>query len=76
MSSDEKREQKIRDNIKNVSLTEFEFLIRRYGQIVQGGNHPKAIINGHTFPYKKENPVNYHYVRRILEIIDEIKEGE
>jgi hypothetical protein len=74
MTSDEKREQKIRNNIKNVTLVEFEFLIKRYGELVQGGSHPKAIINGHTFPYKKESPLNFNYVKKILEIIDEMKE--
>jgi hypothetical protein len=73
MSNDDKREQKIRNNIKNVSLTEFKFLIKKYGELVQGGSHPKAIINGHTFPFKKESPVNLNYIKRILEIIDEMK---
>jgi hypothetical protein len=42
--------------------------------LINGGSHPKAIINGHTFPFKKESPVNFNYVKRILEIIDEMKE--
>jgi hypothetical protein len=75
MTNDEKREQKIRNNIKNVSLKEFEFLVKQYGQIVRSGSHPKAIIYGHTFPYVKESPVNFNYVKRIIEIIDEMKEG-
>jgi hypothetical protein len=74
MTNDEKREERIRNNIKNVSLSEFKFLVRKYGQLVEGGSHPKAIVNGHTFPFKKENPVNFNYVKRILEIIDEMKE--
>jgi hypothetical protein len=74
MPKNDKREQKIRTNIKNVSITEFEFLIKQYGEIVGHGSHPKAIINGRTFPYVKENPVNFNYVKRILEIIDEMKE--
>ena len=74
MTKKDKREQKIRDNIKNVSITELESLVKQYGQIVTGGSHPKAVINDHTFPYVKENPVNFNYVKRILEIIDEMKE--
>jgi hypothetical protein len=76
MTNDEKREERIRNNIKNVSLIEFKFLVKKYGQWIEGGSHPKAIINGHTFPFKRVSPVNYHYVQRILEIIDEMKEEE
>jgi hypothetical protein len=42
MSSQEKRESKIRENTKNVSLEDFEWLINKYGYIKAGGNHPKA----------------------------------
>jgi hypothetical protein len=76
MSKNEKREQKIRNNIKNVSLAEFEWLIKKYGDIEEGHHHAKALINGHSFPYPRENPLKYTYVERILEIIDEMKEGD
>lgn len=69
-----RREQKIRDNPTNVSLTEFEALIKKYGEIVTGGSHPKAHINNHYYPYKRHNPVNAHYVRGVLRLIDEMKE--
>ena len=71
MSKRDKREQKIRKNTNNVSLEDFEALIKQYGEILTGGNHPKAHIGNHIFPYKKENPVKAHYVRVILEFIDE-----
>ena len=73
MSKAEKKEQKIRNNIKNVSLEEFESLINRYGEIRFGGNHPKAIIGNVIFPYKRENPVKPAYIEGILEIIDSLK---
>jgi hypothetical protein len=75
MSKAEKREQKIRKNTANVSLEEFEALINRYGKIIEGGSHPKAYINNHVYPYKRQNPVNAKYVEDILKIIDG-KQGE
>ncbi len=74
MARKDRREQKIRDNPINVSITAFEALIRKYGRIVEGGEHPKAYINGHFYPYKRHNPVSGHYVRGVLRIIDEMKE--
>jgi hypothetical protein len=73
MSKSEKREQRIRENIKNVSLEDFEALINRYGCIKEGGIHPKAIIGNIMFPYKRENPVKPAYLKGILEIIDNLK---
>ena len=67
-----KREQHIRINTKNVSLKEFEALIKRYGTIQFGASHPKAIIGNIMFPYKRTNPVLPVYVEGVLEIIDEI----
>ena len=75
MSKNEKREQKIRKNTTNVSLKEFEALINRYGKIIEGGRHPKAYINNHVYPYKRQNPISAKYVEDILTIIDG-KEGE
>jgi hypothetical protein len=74
MTKKDHREQKIRNNTANVSLTEFEALIKRYGVIVEGGNHPKAHINKHYYPYKRNNPVDGHYVRGVLRLIDEMEE--
>lgn len=75
MSKKSKREEKIRRNLTNVSLEDFEALIKRYGEIIGGGSHPKAHINNHVYPYKRENPVKAHYVEAILGFIDEL-EGE
>jgi hypothetical protein len=66
----DKREQKIRQNTKNVSLAEFEWLIRKYGKLQFGGNHALASIGSLRYPYKRQNPVNYHYVEELLRIID------
>lgn len=73
MSKADKKDQKIRKNTNNVSLEDFEALIHRYGQIITGGDHPKAYINGHVYPYKRRNPVSAHYVEDILKFIDEMK---
>ncbi len=75
MTKQEKRESKIRQNTKNVSLEDFESLIKRYGKIIEGHRHPKAFINNHIYPYKRENPVKAHYIEQILRFIDELKEG-
>lgn len=69
----EKLERRIRENPENTALEDLESVINRYGKIVFGGNHPKAVIGGHVFPYKRENPVKAHYVEKILEMIDELK---
>ena len=75
MSKADKQERRIRKNTTNVSLEDFEVLIKRYGEIIGGGSHPKAHIGNHVYPYKKENPVKAHYVEAILRFIDEM-EGE
>ena len=75
MSKADKREQRIRANPTNVSLEEFEALIKRYGYIKKGGDHPKAIIGNVMFPYKRTNPVKPPYVEGVLEIIDELEKG-
>ena len=74
MTKKDNREHKIRNNVTNVSITEFEALIKGYGEIVEGGSHPKAHINKHYYPYKRTNPVNGHYVRGVLRLIDEMEE--
>lgn len=73
MSKADKREQQIRENINNVSLEDFESLIKQYGNIKFGGNHPKAKIANITYPYKRENPVKPAYVEGLLKIIDSLK---
>jgi hypothetical protein len=73
MSQSEKREQRIRQNTKNVPLEDFEALIKQYGYIKFGGNHPKAIIGKIMFPYKRENPVKPAYVEGLLAILDNLK---
>ena len=75
MSKAEKRERRIRENTKNVSLEDFEALITRYGEIRGNGSHLKAHIGGHVYPYKRENPIKEFYVEGILKIIDGLKEG-
>jgi hypothetical protein len=70
MGKADKREQKIRQNTKNVSLVEFEWLVRKYGKLEFGGNHALASIGNIRYPYKRQNPMNYHYVEELLRIID------
>jgi hypothetical protein len=72
----EKKEQRIRENRNNVSITEFESLIMRYGEILGKGNHLKAHIGNHVYAYKRENPIKEFYIEGILKIIDELKDGE
>jgi hypothetical protein len=68
----DKREQKIRDNTKNVSLEDFEWLVRRYGKIEFGGKHPLATFGPLCIPYKRRNPVLSVYVEILLRIIDSL----
>ena len=72
MSKQEKREQKIRDNIRNVSLGDFEGLVNDYGYIKEGGKHPQAVIGKYTMPYKRENPIKPVYVKQLLKFIDSL----
>lgn len=73
MSRKEKLEDKIRRNAGNVSLEDFEALVKKYGRIIEGSKHPKAIVGKRVFPYKRTNPVHRIFVEKILEIIDTIK---
>jgi len=70
MSKRSKREQKIRKSPNNVSLGDFEALIKEHGYIKEGGKHPKARIGNLTMPYKRENPIKPVYVKELLRIID------
>ncbi len=64
--------EKLHKNSKNVSLHDFETLVKEYGHIEEGSKHPKAIINTYTLPYKRENPIKTCYVKELLEIIDSL----
>ena len=70
MSKKSKRELKIRENPRNVSLDDFEWLVNQYGCIKPGGNHVLAVIGSRTFPYKRTNPVHPPYVKKLIELID------
>jgi hypothetical protein len=70
VSKKEKLEVKMRNNPRNVSLGDFEALIRQYGQIKEGGSHPQAIIGRRVFAYKRTNPVLTPYVTKVLDLID------
>lgn len=72
MSKSDKRLIRIRKNTKNVPLSDFEALIKDYGEIDHGGKHPKAIIGTHTMLYKKENQVKSCYVKELIDIIDSL----
>ena len=74
MSKREKRGESIRNDRGNVSLEDFETLIKQYGRIKEGAKHPKAIIGNRVFPYKRTNPVHRPYVDKILEIIDSLNQ--
>lgn len=70
MGKADKREHRIRQNTKNVSLVDFEWLIRKYGKLEFGGSHALASIGNIRYPYKRQNPMDYHYVDELLRIID------
>ncbi|MGD0855720.1 MAG: toxin HicA [Dehalococcoidia bacterium] len=72
MTRKEKLLEKVRKNPRNVSKEEFESLIRLFGYIEEGGNHPLAIIGDYTLPYKRENSVKLCYIKDLIEIIDSI----
>jgi hypothetical protein len=63
---------KIRKNYRNVSIKDFEALIKSYGYIEEGKKHPKAIIGPYTMPYKKEKTIKSCYIKDLLEIIDSL----
>lgn len=69
----EKREEKIRENPGNVALKDFEWLIRRYGDIKEGSKHRVAIIGNKKMTYKRENPVKPVYVKYLFIMIDSLK---
>ncbi len=72
MSKKEKLEARIRNNPKNVSLADFESLVKKYGRVEMGGKHAKARIGKATLTYKSANPMPPEYVTDLLEIIDSL----
>jgi hypothetical protein len=64
--------ERVRKNVRNVSLEDFEALINMYGYIETGGKHTKAIMGKYTMPYKRENPVKSCYVKELITIIDSL----
>ena len=75
MSKRDKLEARIRNSRKNVSLDDFEALVRKYGRIEMGGKHAKARIGDSTLTHKKVNPIPPEYVTDLLEIIDTTSTG-
>ena len=74
MTKADKRESRIRENIRNVIPADLKWLIKRYGRLEHGGNHPIACIGNVRYPYKRQNPVDYHYVKDILGFIDRMQD--
>ena len=72
MSRKQKLLDKVRRNIRNVSLGDFEALINAFGYIEEGSKHPKAIIGSYTMTYKREKRVKSCYVKELLDIIDSL----
>lgn len=72
MAPKPKSGSKARRKIRNVSLHEFELMIKKYGLIEEGSKHPKAIVGNYTMPYKRENPVKACYVKELYDIIDSL----
>ncbi|MBA7712966.1 hypothetical protein ES703_121960 [subsurface metagenome] len=72
MSAKKKLLDKVRRNVRNVPLDDFEALVKAYGYIEEGGKHPKAIIESYTMPYKREKRVKSCYVKDLLDIIDSL----
>ena len=67
-----KSESKTRRKIRNVSLHEFESMIKKNGHIEEGSKHLKAIIGNYTLTYKRENPVKACYVKELYDIIESL----
>lgn len=69
----EKLLEKIRNNIRNVSLTDFESLAKHYGDIEEGSKHPRIVIrDNYPLTYKRESRVKACYVKELLDIIDSL----
>lgn len=72
MTKRDKRLQKLKQNIRNISLEEFEAIINEYGRLEFGSRHPKAIIGGKVLAYKRRNPVSPWYVEELISMIEEL----
>jgi len=72
MAQKKKPAGKIRRKIRNVSLRDFESMIKEYGYIEEGSKHPKAIIGNHTLTCKREKTVKACYVKDLYDIIDSL----
>ncbi|MBE9483167.1 MAG: hypothetical protein IMY88_05745 [Chloroflexi bacterium] len=72
MSRNQKLLNKVRRNIRNTSLGDFEALINAYGYIEEGSKHPKAIVGNYTMTYKREKRMKSCYVKELLDIIDSL----
>jgi hypothetical protein len=70
VSKKEKLEARIRNNPRNISLDDFETLVRKHGYIEMGGKHAKARIGNNTLTYKRVNPMPPEFITDLLEIID------
>ncbi len=70
MTKRDKREEKVRQNPANISIEDFEALIRNYGYIEAGAKHHKAVIGDYSMTYKRENPIKSVYVKQLLKFID------
>ena len=57
MTRKQKLLDKVKRNVRNTSLGDFEALINGYGYIEEGSKHPKAIIGVHTVTYKREKTI-------------------
>lgn len=74
MTRKEKLLDKVKRNVRNTSLEDFEALINAYGRIEEGSKHPKAIIGEGNYPmsYKREKRIKSCYVKQLLDIIDSL----
>ena len=72
MAQKPKPPRKIQRKIRNVSLREFESMVKKFGHIEEGSKHPKAIIGNHTLPYKRQSPIKTCYVKELYDIIDSL----
>ena len=74
MARKEKLLDRVRTNVRNTSLRDFEALINAYGYIEEGSKHPKAIIGegNYPMPYKREKRMKSCYVKKLLDIIDSL----
>lgn len=72
MTRKQKLLDKVKRNVRNTSLRDFEALINAYGYIEEGSKHPKVIIGNYTMPYTREKRMKSCYVGELLDIIDSL----